>query len=892
MSVTNAAPTEPVGTTHPNGDGMPALPSLDLYPAWKAIPAELARLSLERYHAEAATSAALAARTQRAQDALDEAMGEAEQRRKKETDEANAQVASMRRKTLGTFQAESKAITDEQQNLRRTALARYQKQKNSAQSNHQAAKWELGALYENAEKGAQEWRKDSKDRLADETRLTKELQDATKTVLGKYRGFVPGNLPEIAPPAEDSTAEDPFVPLHAAIEEADATLLKLEALFLPKSFAGPKIAWLFLLPLLATVPPLVYFLGPMVGGIVGAIAGIGIGFLLRNLVLKKGRAQVESLRVPLTQSLARADVLIKQCESYVTETFNRRKAEAVERRDAESARSDRERDQKLSEAEEAREIKVREADATAKKRLEDATVIRDRGVKDANQTEAQRREEIAAQHEADTRAAKERHRLAMEEAQAKHRADWDRQAKNWQAGINKIVATVAEIRKEIDGRYPDWHDPESSWTAPASLPRAVKLGEIRLPMSAIKGGVSRDPQLKEMAPDEFLIPAVLAFPEHSSVVVDFAGEEGRRRATEAMQSLMLRYLTGMPAGKVRFTIFDPVGLGRGFAGFMHLADYTEAMVNGRIWTEPQQIDQRLIEINTHIETVIQDYLRNEYPTIEDYNEHAGEVAEPYRILVVADFPAGFSEPAVRRLAAIAESGPRCGVYTILGRDRSQALPPAVENLDVVPGAVKFSWRDDEFVLRDREYEPFPFSPDPPPSPEEFTKLIHRIGEAARQANRVEVPFEVIAPKPEDIWKGSTASIISVPLGRAGATKLQSLTLGKGTSQHVLTAGRTGSGKSSLLHALITNAALMFSPDECELYLIDFKKGVEFKTYATHGLPHARVIAIESEREFGLSVLQRLDVELKVRGDRYRDLGVQDLAGYRKIPNQPPCPASS
>src|SRR5207253_7149744 len=105
--------------------------------------------------------------------------------------------------------------------------------------------------------------------------------------------------------------------------------------------------------------------------------------------------------------------------------------------------------------------------------------------------------------------------------------------------------------------------------------------------------------------------------------------------------------------------------------------------------------------------------------------------------------------------------------------------------------------------------------------------------------------------------------------------------GKGTSQHALVAGKTGSGKSTLLHALVTNLALSYGPDEVELYLIDFKKGVEFKTYATHELPHARVIAVESEREFGLSVLQRLDAELKRRGDLYRAAGVQDVAGYRE-----------
>ncbi len=55
------------------------------------------------------------------------------------------------------------------------------------------------------------------------------------------------------------------------------------------------------------------------------------------------------------------------------------------------------------------------------------------------------------------------------------------------------------------------------------------------------------------------------------------------------------------------------------------------------------------------------------------------------------------------------------------------------------------------------------------------------------------------------------------------------------------------------------------------------------------MPHARVIAIESEREFGLSVLQRLDGILRERGDRFRAAGVNDVAGYRAaLPNEP-CP---
>jgi hypothetical protein len=101
------------------------------------------------------------------------------------------------------------------------------------------------------------------------------------------------------------------------------------------------------------------------------------------------------------------------------------------------------------------------------------------------------------------------------------------------------------------------------------------------------------------------------------------------------------------------------------------------------------------------------------------------------------------------------------------------------------------------------------------------------------------------------------------------------------AQHVLVAGKTGSGKSNLMHVIITSLALTFSPEELELYLVDFKKGVEFKDYATFRLPHARVIAIESEREFGLSVLRRLQAEFNRRGDILRAVGCTTLREYEE-----------
>ena len=94
-----------------------------------------------------------------------------------------------------------------------------------------------------------------------------------------------------------------------------------------------------------------------------------------------------------------------------------------------------------------------------------------------------------------------------------------------------------------------------------------------------------------------------------------------------------------------------------------------------------------------------------------------------------------------------------------------------------------------------------------------------------------------------------------------------------------------------MHAMITNLALNYSPDEIDLYLIDFKKGVEFKVYATRELPHASVVAIESEREFGISVLERLDAELRFGPTGFATPACKTSTAIATSPTPLPCPAS-
>jgi hypothetical protein len=512
--------------------------------------------------------------------------------------------------------------------------------------------------------------------------------------------------------------------------------------------------------------------------------------------------------------------------------------------------------------------------------LKAITQRRDQQMAWANAEFPQRLEKLKSRFEWDLGKLRKTHDEQLDANSQQFQSAWMKMAEAWFDGLKRLEQQVDQANELLNHWFRDWRELGSSpLKLPTSIPPAIRLGTFAAELAAIPEGVPADQQLVP-ARQSFSLPACLPFPDRPSLLLK-TQDAGREAAVAVLQNAMLRFLTTLPGGKVRFTILDPVGLGDNFAAFMHLADYDELMITSRIWTEPSQIEQRLADLTEHMENVFQKYLRNEFRSIQEYNVHAGEVAEPYHILVVANFPANFQESAARRLVSIATSGSRCGVFLLASIDTKLRLPMNFDLNDLAVNATVLNWNGATFTFEDPELRSLPLTLDQPPDPDLFTRLVREAGHESKDARRVEVAFERIAPKESQLWAGDTRRGLDVPLGRAGATKLQHLRLGKGTSQHVLIAGKTGSGKSTFLHILITNAALHYGPDQLEFYLIDFKKGVEFKTYAAHELPHARVIAIESDREFGVSVLERLDAILKERGDLFRDVGVQDLAGFRE-----------
>ncbi|QDV75838.1 FtsK/SpoIIIE domain-containing protein [Botrimarina mediterranea] len=815
---------------------------------------------------------------------------------------------------LASYEAERSRVQAEYKSRRAKAEAYAARVRKEAELEKKEANWEILTLYDAARKKPPEKLKDLRKRLA---QLRSELDTiASEAVeIARSRGVRQAeHRIGVAPPeteigaaegekpaVDDATCAAAEADLAAAINAARDAAQTLYDQWLPRLLGGPLPGGVFLLVLGALLP----IAATMFGWADWRVYAIGVGAAAMAsaatylALASKARKQTE-------EGFAGAKAALGDAEQklYATNTLGglRAKRELIElreRRDADQKAAAERAKRKIDEAAAQSAAELTQIQQHFPAKLAEMRDRHEASLADLHQENTSSVSELTARRDGRVAQIDADYAADVKTIEEEYEAGWQQLFERWLTSYDDVRAELRDMRAECQRLFPDFAttdyptkptgDGAEGWRPPSEPPEAIAFGKTVIDLAEIEHGLSEDERLR---PPETRLeaPALMNLAEHPTLLVT-AGGEGRKQGVELLRAMMLRLLTAMPPGKVRFTILDPVGLGDNFQAFMHLADADEQLINGRIWSQPRDIEEQLGRLTNHMETVLQKYLRSEYETIHEYNAQAGEVAEPFQVVVAAGFPNNFSELAGRRLVSLVTGGPRCGVYTLLGVDSGVRMPTDFRLDEIKENAAWLDWEPQtrgggQFVWRRPALEHLPLELANEPPIEREIEVLKRAGQAAKDAVRVEVPFTIVEPPAGQMWTEKCGDELRIPVGRAGAKNLQYVRLGKGTSQHLLVAGKTGSGKSTFLHALVTSAAMHFSPDEVEFYLVDFKKGVEFKSYATHRLPHARVIAIESEREFGLSVLERLDEELRVRGEKFRSAGVQNLADYRlKRPNE-------
>lgn len=140
-------------------------------------------------------------------------------------------------------------------------------------------------------------------------------------------------------------------------------------------------------------------------------------------------------------------------------------------------------------------------------------------------------------------------------------------------------------------------------------------------------------------------------------------------------------------------------------------------------------------------------------------------------------------------------------------------------------------------------------------------------------------------KDEKFWTESSQFKVSVPVGWDINHKEVCFEIGE-AQNHTLICDHSGSGKSNFLHVLIQNLAFYYAPDEVQLFLLDYKEGVEFNAYTDPILEHARLVSVASSVPYGITFLKWLCDEMEKRSELFKQFKVKDLSDYRKHEKMP------
>lgn len=394
--------------------------------------------------------------------------------------------------------------------------------------------------------------------------------------------------------------------------------------------------------------------------------------------------------------------------------------------------------------------------------------------------------------------------------------------------------------------------------------------------------------------NKLCIPYCASFGSEFNYLFKFNGE-GRQNVVKNACDLGMRLFMMLPPGKLNFTFIDPVTLGESFAMFTRLVDVddrTSEVINGKIWSAPSDIEQKLKIMTDHISNVTQRCLQGKYDNIHEYNRVAEQNAEAYQVLMLMDFPAGLTDQSLKLLEQIVTSGPKCGVFTVIYRNESQYKKisersyPLITNIETSFQVFNFNDNCTQITYSGEKVKDkaLLWSNLQLPSNNQMNQIIATLKKGIKNADKVVIGIDKVSNAETT---ETTKDGIRIPIGIHGANEVQYLTLGVGGSHHALIAGVAGSGKSSLLHTIILRALTQYSPDELSIYLVDFKRGVEFKIYADFELPSFKVVAIESEREFGYNILLALEREQKIRADLFKKSHVDKIEEYRALGKKMP-----
>ena len=265
----------------------------------------------------------------------------------------------------------------------------------------------------------------------------------------------------------------------------------------------------------------------------------------------------------------------------------------------------------------------------------------------------------------------------------------------------------------------------------------------------------------------------------------------------------------------------------------------------------------------------------EYGDVAKYNDSKNRVVVPYDVVVINDYQKCVNE--MSDLDALFENGHKGGIYFILMNnldfksDRDIDSLMALKDFYQVLEAENFgNYSKDAFIRCTPILD----------NPILAKACFNYINEGAElpQVAVASVDYDKILSKGfETIDKAMV-----IPVGSSENGELVDFTIDTVSHIHCFIIGQSGTGKSVFLHDVIIGAIAQYSPDELELYLMDFKiGGVEFNRYRNE--KHVKALLVDnSDIQITLEILRDISNKMRERGKQLRASGVSNIVEYNQV----------
>ena len=357
----------------------------------------------------------------------------------------------------------------------------------------------------------------------------------------------------------------------------------------------------------------------------------------------------------------------------------------------------------------------------------------------------------------------------------------------------------------------------------------------------------------------------------------FCSPSKSKQLDRAIQNMLLSFITNHKAGEKNIYVIDAARYNSSALGALRKIEGT-ASIN-QIPRNPEQLTNTLEEIAAKMSDY--DEVIDMCDSVREYNNSLVEPATPLStsLVVLFGWPNSFSADDKELVKKLMMNYERYGLsfvtVSFAMNEQDIKLAKALLPEYAANNAIEIIMNSNETTIAQpektrRSFVWYTYNSD---LNEKFVNDIKEINiETARKGNEYTTWISLAKEDIPEYERNYKA--ISLPFGMDGKEDIYDLSFEDENFAAYLV-GASRSGKSTLIHTLITGLIRNYHPDNVELWLADFKQ-LEFKSYIDHLPPHVKYVLLDESTELVYDLIDRLTEKMLERQKLFSRLGVRRI----------------